>query len=89
MINDPGDAEDRVLLAISGLRVVIVGSVALYAWMQKKDRDGVGGWLAALSYVRRRNMLKFSGAIVGALLALLRSARLFAGTTARQRVTGH
>ncbi|MEO1469731.1 MAG: ABC transporter permease, partial [Pseudomonadota bacterium] len=58
--------------------VVIVGSVALYAWMQKKDRDGAGGWLAGLSTPDGQKMMRFSAAIIGALIALLAIGAAFA-----------
>ena len=60
--------------------VVIVGSVALYTWMQQKDRDGAGGVFAALRTPEGGKMLRFSGAIIGALLALLAVGALLAGT---------
>ncbi|MDB2408122.1 hypothetical protein N9W17_06380 [Jannaschia sp.] len=51
--------------------VVIVSSVALYTWMQKKDRDGAGGWLAALRTPDGQKMLRFSAALIGLLIAFL------------------
>lgn len=51
--------------------VVIVSSVALYAWMQKKDRDGAGGWMAALQTPDGQKMLRFGAALIGVLIALL------------------
>ncbi len=62
--------------------VVIVSSVALYTWMQKKDRDGSGGWLAGLSTPEGQKMLRFSAALIGVLIALLALGALFAGTAA-------
>ncbi len=59
--------------------VVIVSSVALYAWIQKKDRDGAGGWLAALQSPDAQKMLRFSAALIGTLIALLARGGLFAG----------
>ena len=59
--------------------VVIVGSVSLYAWMQKKDRDGAAGWLAGLATPDGKKMLRLSAAIIGALIALLAFGALFAG----------
>jgi len=58
--------------------VVIVSSVALYAWMQKKDRDGAGGWLAALQTPDGQKMLRFSAALIGVLIALLAIGAAFA-----------
>lgn len=58
--------------------VVIVSSVALYAWMQKKDRDGAGGWLSALKTPDGVKMLRFSALIIGGLIALLAVGALFA-----------
>ena len=58
--------------------VVIVSSVALYAWMQKKDRDGSGGWLAGLQAPDGQKMLRFSAVIIGVLIALLAVGGLFA-----------
>jgi len=51
--------------------VVIVSSVALYAWMQKKDRDGAAGWMSALQTPDGQKMLRFSAALIGVLIALL------------------
>ena len=51
--------------------MVIVSSVALYTWLQKKDRDGAGGWLAALQTPEAQKMLRFSAALIGVLIALL------------------
>lgn len=62
--------------------VVIVSSVALYAWMQKKDRDGAGGWLTGLKTPDGQKMLRFSAALIGVLIALLAIGALFAGTAA-------
>ena len=51
--------------------VVIVSSVALYTWMQQKDRDGVGGWIAGLKTPDGKKLLRLSAVIIGALLVLL------------------
>jgi len=59
--------------------VVIVSSVALYAWMQKKDRDGNAGWLAGLKTPDGLKMLQFGGAIIGVLISLMLIGALFAG----------
>ncbi|MEM1382588.1 MAG: ABC transporter permease [Pseudomonadota bacterium] len=60
--------------------VVIVSSVALYAWMQQKDRDGAGRWLAGLRAPEGRKMMRFIAAVVGVLLALLAIGALTAGS---------
>lgn len=59
--------------------VVIVSSVALYAWMQKKDRDGAGGWLSGLTTPDGQKMMRFSAVIIGVLIALLALGTLLAG----------
>jgi ribose transport system permease protein len=51
--------------------VVIVSSVALYTWMQKKDRDGAHGLMAALRSKEARKLMRFSAALIGALILLL------------------
>ena len=58
--------------------VVIVSSVALYTWMQKKDRDGSGGILSNLATPEGKRMLRFSALIIGTLIALLAIGGLFA-----------
>ncbi len=58
--------------------VVIVSSVALYAWMQKKDRDGSSSWFTAMRSPDGQKMLRFTAAIVGALIALLAIGAAFA-----------
>lgn len=62
--------------------VVIVSSVALYAWMQKKDRDGADGLLAGINSPDGRKMLRFSAAIIGVLIALLAIGALLSGNAA-------
>jgi ribose transport system permease protein len=59
---------------------VIVSSVALYTWMQKKDRDGAGSWLAGLKTPEGQKMTRFSALLIGVLIALLALGALFAGT---------
>lgn len=67
-----------------GSGVVIVSSVALYTWLQKKDRDGSAGGIAALLQSREaRKTLLFIGAVIGALLLLLLVGYLGAGTPNR------
>ncbi|MEM9582996.1 MAG: ABC transporter permease [Pseudomonadota bacterium] len=58
---------------------VIVSSVALYTWMQKKDRDGAGGLMAALASPDGQKMLRFSALLIGLLIALLALGGLTAG----------
>ena len=60
--------------------VVIVSSVALYTWMQKKDRDGTRGLFSGLATPNGRKLLRFSCALVGVLLILLALGALLAGT---------
>jgi ribose transport system permease protein len=51
--------------------VVIVSSVALYTWLQKKDRDGARSLLAGLKTKEAQKLFKLSAAILGALALLL------------------
>ncbi|MEM1362057.1 MAG: ABC transporter permease [Pseudomonadota bacterium] len=51
--------------------VVIVSSVALYTWLQQKDRDQARGLLAGLKTKEAQKMIRFSGLIIGALILLL------------------
>lgn len=51
--------------------VVIIASVALYTWMQKKDRDGSGGVLSGLATPEGQRMLRFTALILGLLIALI------------------
>lgn len=59
--------------------VVIVSSVALYSWMQKKDRDGAGGLIAALMTSEGQKLTRLSAIIIGALILLLAIGAIFAG----------
>ncbi len=59
--------------------VVIVSSVALYTWMQKKDRDGSRGLLAGLMTPEGQKLMRFSAALIGVLIALLAIGALLAG----------
>lgn len=59
--------------------VVIVSSVALYTWLQKKDRDGSGGILASLTTPEGQKMLRLTAAIIGALILLLAIGAILAG----------
>ena len=60
-------------------RVVIIVSVATYAWLQKKDRDGPGGVRAMLSNPDNAKLLALAGALAGALALLLAIGYLLAG----------
>ena len=59
--------------------VVIITSVAFYTWLQKKDRDGAKGLMAAFSAPDNVKLLRLSGFILAGLLALLILGFLFAG----------
>ncbi|MEM6384758.1 MAG: ABC transporter permease [Pseudomonadota bacterium] len=61
---------------------VIISSVALYAWIQKKDRDGAGGWFADLRTAEGQKLVRFSALLIGVLIALLAIGGIFAGETA-------
>ncbi len=61
---------------------VIISSVALYAWIQKKDRDGAGGWFADLKTSEGQKLLRFSALLIGVLIALLAIGGIFAGEAA-------
>ncbi|MEL6806623.1 MAG: ABC transporter permease [Pseudomonadota bacterium] len=57
---------------------VIISSVALYAWIQKKDRDGSGGWLADFKTAEGQKLFRFSALLIGVLIALLAIGSVFA-----------
>ncbi len=59
--------------------VVIIVSVATYAWLQKKDRDGASGVKALLANPDNAKLLALTGAIAGALVALLAIGYLLSG----------
>ncbi|MGI9437571.1 MAG: ABC transporter permease [Geminicoccaceae bacterium] len=59
--------------------VVIITSVAFYTWLQKKDRDGAKGMVAAITAPDSVKLLKLAGMLFGALLALLIIGFLLAG----------
>ncbi|MBY5935612.1 ABC transporter permease [Tateyamaria omphalii] len=61
---------------------VIISSVALYAWIQKKDRDGAGGWFADLRTAEGQKLVRFSALLIGVLIALLAIGGIFAGDVA-------
>ncbi|MEM9320735.1 MAG: ABC transporter permease [Pseudomonadota bacterium] len=51
--------------------VVIIVSVAAYAWLLRKDRDGAGNIMAALKNPDTRKLIVLTGWILGAILVLL------------------
>ncbi|MBM7069023.1 ABC transporter permease [Actibacterium sp. 188UL27-1] len=57
---------------------VIVSSVALYTWMQKKDRDGSKGLFAGLHTPDGQKLMRFTAMIIGGLLLLLAVGGLLA-----------
>ncbi len=59
---------------------VIISSVALYAWIQKKDRDGAGGFFADLKTAEGQKLMRFSALLIGVLIALLAIGGVFAVT---------
>ena len=59
--------------------VVIIVSVALYTWLQKKDRDGAHGLLAAVSTPENLKLAKLAGGMAAILAALLLVGFLAAG----------
>lgn len=60
--------------------VVIVSSVALYTWMQKKDRDGASSWIEGFKTPEGQKMTRFAAALIGVLIALLALGAAFSGT---------
>ncbi len=59
--------------------VVIIFSVALYTWLQNKDRDGSGIIDTLLSNPAHSKTLRLTALILGILIALLALGGLFAG----------
>lgn len=59
---------------------VIVSSVALYTWLQKKDRDGAKGLLAGLTTPESLRLVRFSGGLAAILGCLLLVGALTSGT---------
>lgn len=51
--------------------VVIIFSVALYTWLQKKDRDGSGSISAVFANPDNRKLTKMTGIIVGITILLV------------------
>ncbi len=58
--------------------VVIIISVATYAWLQKKDRDGSSRLLSALTTPDNIKLLRLTGLMLAAIFALLAMGTLFA-----------
>ncbi len=51
--------------------VVIISSVALYTWLQRKDRDGTQSIFGALSTPEGKKVTRLTAAVLGALVLLL------------------
>ncbi|WP_027245002.1 ABC transporter permease [Leisingera daeponensis] len=64
---------------------VIVSSVALYTWMQKKDRDGARSVLAGLRTSEAQKLMNFAALLIGLLILLL---ALGAGLATDPKPTG-
>ncbi|MEM1298391.1 MAG: ABC transporter permease [Pseudomonadota bacterium] len=62
-----------------GSGVVIITSVALYTWLQTKDRDGAKSLLAALKSREGQRLLRLTAAVLGALCLLLALGFALAG----------
>jgi len=58
--------------------VVIILSVAAYAWLQKKDRDGAGSIGAALANPDNRKILALALTFVAVLAVLMIAGALLA-----------
>lgn len=59
--------------------VVIVSSVALYTWLEKKDRDGARGLLAGLMSPDSLKIIKLGAGLLAGIAVLLILGFLFAG----------
>jgi len=59
--------------------VVIILSVAFYTWVQKKDRDGLGGLVAGLRTPDNIKLFKLAAWLVALIAVLLVFGFLFAG----------
>ncbi|NIA71129.1 ABC transporter permease [Pelagibius litoralis] len=62
-----------------GSGVVIITSVALFTWLQKKDRDGGGGLFAAFATPENIKIVKLSGGLLALLIALLALGHFLSG----------
>lgn len=60
--------------------VVIVSSVALYTWLQKKDRDGAKGVLAGFTTPESLKLIRLSGGLIALLALLLLVGSMLAGS---------
>ncbi|MFK7745585.1 MAG: ABC transporter permease [Roseobacter sp.] len=58
---------------------VIISSVALYSWIQKKDRDGSSGFFSGLKTVEGQKTMRLIALIAGILIALLAIGGLTSG----------
>jgi len=58
---------------------VIIFSVALYTWLQKKDRDGSGGLLGVFTNPRLSKTFRLAGIVITIILVLLIIGWLTAG----------
>ncbi len=61
--------------------VVIILSVGLYTWLQKKDRDGSKGVLASLSTPDNRKLFKLAAVLILGIVSLIVLGFVFATTT--------
>ena len=61
--------------------VVIITSVAFYTWLQKKDRDGAKGLMAALSTPETTRLLRLAGLLLASVLLLFAFGYVFSGET--------
>ena len=59
--------------------VVIIFSVALYTWLQKKDRDGGAGIASLFANNTQSKTLRLTAIVIGTLVALLLLGALLAG----------
>ena len=59
--------------------VVIIFSVALYTWLQKKDRDGGAGIASLFANNTQSKTSRLTAIVVGTLVALLLLGALLAG----------
>lgn len=59
--------------------VVIIFSVALYTWLQKKDRDGVAGFKNLFSNPANSKTFRIAALILGVIIALMVLGALFSG----------
>lgn len=59
--------------------VVIIFSVALYTWLQKKDRDGSSGLAGVFNNPDNRKIAKLTGLILGATIILTIISMIFGG----------